>query len=215
MLKIGIQGKTGRMGVLVEEVIVESGTAMVVPIEEAQVVIDFSVPEGTISAISACVANGIPIVIGTTGLSLEQQQFVERASHDIAIFQAPNMSIGIQVLKRLIQEAKKQLPSSFDVHIIETHHKHKRDCPSGTALALGKALEVVDSKVTPEFTSIRAGTNRCDHEVWFISGSERLKVTHEAFDRRVFAEGAVKAAQWVIDKMPGLYTMEDMSRVSA
>lgn len=209
MLKIGIQGRSGRMGRLIEQVIAESGSAQVVPLEEAQVVIDFSVPEGTLAAVSHCVASNIPLVIGTTGLSPEQQQLVQRAATQIPIFQAANMSIGIHVLSYLIQEARKNLPDTFDVHIVETHRKHKRDSPSGTALFLGSALEAV-AKTHVDYTSIRAGENRCDHEVWFINANERLKVSHEVFDKRVFAEGALKAAEWIMTKAPALYSMRDL-----
>lgn len=194
----------------------------------AQVVIDFSRPELSLRALEACRVARVPIVIGTTGHGAELEACVAAASRDIAVLVAPNTSIGVAVARELVRIAAQALPGSFDIEIVEAHHKHKLDAPSGTGLALaesaaqGRGLDSRKAVVAGRegqgareegeigIASIRAGDIVGTHTVWFAGAGERLTVTHEATDRAIFARGAIRAATWLAAQKPGRYSMANV-----
>lgn len=171
------------------------------------VVIDFSTPERLFVIARHCAAVGRPLVSGTTGLDAAAQEAVHSAARNIPIVHAANMSIGINFLQYLIENTVQKLPDNWRVSIEETHHQHKRDAPSGTALALGAVVERLRGPGTVDYTSHREGEVIGRHEVCFGSTGERLVLGHEALDRGIFATGALRAAHWVVRQPPGLYGM--------
>jgi 4-hydroxy-tetrahydrodipicolinate reductase len=191
----------------------------------AQVAIDFSRPELSLRALNVCRAARVPIVIGTTGHEAEFDARVAAASRDIGVLVAPNTSLGVAVARELVRIAAQALPADFDIEIIEAHHKHKVDAPSGTALALadsaakargldpnadtltGRAGQAARRSGEIGIASIRAGDIVGTHTVLFAGTGERLTVGHEATDRSVFAHGAVRAAAWLATQKPGRYSM--------
>jgi 4-hydroxy-tetrahydrodipicolinate reductase len=193
----------------------------------AKVAIDFSRPELSLRALEVCRAARVPIVIGTTGHGLDFDSRVAAAARDIAVIVAPNTSLGVAVALELVRIAAAALPTGFDVEIVEAHHKHKLDAPSGTALALadsaaaGRGLDAA-ARVTGRsgqgarregeigISSVRAGDIVGTHTVWFAGAGERIQVTHEATDRAIFARGAIQAASWLAVQKPGRYTMANV-----
>lgn len=193
----------------------------------ADVIVDFSSPAALDTHLTAARGAGVPIVIGTTGLSDRHHAMIDDAAGDIAVLQTGNTSLGIALLSRLVQEAAARLGSDWDIEIVETHHRQKVDAPSGTALMLGDAaaagLDVAlsDSAVigraglvgaraggTIGFASLRGGTVVGDHQVLFAGEGERIELGHRADDRAIFARGAVRAAQWLVRAPAGRYTMD-------
>ncbi len=209
MLSIAVSGRTGRVGrCVLEEISHRTDLQEVLDIEKADVVIDFSVPEATVHCARACAAHQIPLITGTTGLSEHEQAIIQQASETIPILQASNMAWGVQVLQQLIAHVHQMLPPTWDVHIIEAHRRDKRDVPSGTALALGRAL----APRAVHYSSLRMGDTPGEHQVWFVSEGERLILQHQVSDRRPFAIGALQAAQWIVNQSPGLYSLMDKDR---
>ncbi len=191
--------------------------------DNADVVIDFSVPDATITHARLAAHSGTALVIGTTGLSEKQEQQVAEAATKTAIVYAANMSVGVNMLMALVEQAAKRLGNDWDIEIFETHHNQKIDSPSGTALALGKAARkgrgggnfVTDRNGKRNEGDIgyavqRGGDVVGEHDVTFFSQGERIVLGHKATDRRLFAQGAMRAARWVNDKAPGLYSMKDV-----
>jgi 4-hydroxy-tetrahydrodipicolinate reductase len=194
----------------------------------ADVAIDFSRPDLSLRALNVCRAARVPIVIGTTGHGAEFEARVAGASRDIAVLVAPNTSIGVAVAQELVRIAAQALPASFDIEIVEAHHKHKLDAPSGTALALadsaakGRGLDPDAGTLTGRagqgvrrdgeigIASVRAGDIVGTHTVWFAGSGERLTVTHEATDRAIFAHGAIQAGLWLAAQKPGRYSMSNI-----
>jgi 4-hydroxy-tetrahydrodipicolinate reductase len=212
-----------------------AGVTAVVSLEEAsagaQVVIDASAPKVT-AAIAGRLADsgGVALVSGVTGLSRDEQAAVEAASQAIPVLQASNFSLGVAVVERLVAEAARALkPGEYDLEISETHHRAKADAPSGTALSLGRAaaqaraasLDDVAAFGRPRtggrrpigqigFSVQRGGGVIGEHEARFLSQFEEVSIGHRAFDRHIFARGAVEAALWIAGKPAGLYTMQDV-----
>ena len=193
------------------------------------VLIDFSRPEVSLGNVEQCVKDGKRIVIGTTGFTPEQKKFIERASESVAIVMAPNMSVGVNVCFKLLETAAKILGDSVDIEIVEAHHRHKIDAPSGTALRMGEVVaqalgrDLKDCAVygreghtgardrqTIGFATVRAGDIVGDHTVIFADIGERVEITHKASSRMTFAKGAVRAATWLMSKPTGLYDMQDV-----
>ncbi|MEM6913504.1 MAG: 4-hydroxy-tetrahydrodipicolinate reductase [Pseudomonadota bacterium] len=228
-MTIGLLGASGRMGIaikaLTETVDLEDlGDAP----DDLRVVIDFSSPEGTKAAILWCTEHQVPLVTGTTGLDEAELALIRQASMQVAVVQSGNMSLGITLLKRLVREAAAALPG-FDIEILETHHKHKKDSPSGTALLLGEAAAHArgtalseaarfarhgrdDTRKADEigFAVRRGGGIFGEHDVSFMSEGETISLSHQALSREAFAHGAVTAARWVLGKPAGLYGMDDV-----
>jgi 4-hydroxy-tetrahydrodipicolinate reductase len=198
-------------------------------IERADVVIDFTSPEGSLTHAKIAAEKNKAIVIGTTGFSEEQKAKLTSLLQKTPSVWAPNMSVGVNVLLNLVEQAARHLGHDYDVEIIEAHHRQKKDAPSGTAIALGEAaahaLKLNFKKVAcyhregqtgerPKdqigMQTIRAGDIVGDHTVMFAGIGERLELTHRATSRENFARGAVLAAQWVVGKNPGVYSMKDV-----
>ncbi len=180
----------------------------------ADVLIDFSLPEATQDIIAAVVRHQKPLVCGVSGLDEQQLRLLERASAKVPLVFDRNMSIGIAVLERSVRDAAASLGDDFEVQVSEVHHVHKKDSPSGTALKLGEAIassrgDIGTGKV--RFEVERRGDVPGDHEVTMFSATEKLTFTHRVTTRQVFVDGAILAAQWVVEKAPGLYSMQDVS----
>jgi 4-hydroxy-tetrahydrodipicolinate reductase len=203
-------------------------------LDDFDVLVDFTSPEATLANLGLCVSYGKAIVIGTTGFTAAQKQQIADAAGQIAIVFAPNMSAGVNISLRLLEMAARALGDDVDIEIVETHHRHKKDAPSGTALrmgeviagALGRDLEQVavygregftgerDRKAIG-FATIRAGDVVGDHTVIFAGNGERLEITHKASSRMTFASGAVRAAIWLQGKPAGLYSIDDVLGLNA
>ncbi len=179
--------------------------------EASEVAIDFTLPAGTAAHVKLATETKTPLVIGTTGLGPAEEKAINEAAGSVAIVQAPNMSLAVNLLFALTRQAAGVLDDTYDVAVSEMHHRHKVDAPSGTALALRAAAEAGGRKKDRiAMAAIRAGDLVGEHTVIFAGEGERLELTHEATSRRVFARGAVHAARWVLDQPPGRYGMEDV-----
>ncbi|MCE2509492.1 MAG: 4-hydroxy-tetrahydrodipicolinate reductase [Alphaproteobacteria bacterium] len=177
----------------------------------SDVVIDFTLPAATAAHVKRAAETKTPIVIGTTGLGPAETKAITEAAASVAIVQAPNMSLAVNLLLALTRKAASVFDDSYDVAISEMHHRHKVDAPSGTALALRDAVETGGRKRDEiTMTAIRAGDLAGEHSVFFIGEGEQLALTHEATSRSVFARGAVHAARWVLNQPPGRYGMQDV-----
>jgi 4-hydroxy-tetrahydrodipicolinate reductase len=198
-------------------------------LKAGDVLIDFTRPEGTLAHLDICRAKGVKVVIGTTGFSDQQKHKIHDAAKDIAIVFAPNMSVGVNVTFKLLEVAAKILRDGYDIEIIEAHHRHKVDAPSGTALGMGeviaKALGTTLQErgvyaregVTGErkagtigFATVRGGDIVGDHTALFAGIGERIEITHKASSRATFAQGALRAAKFLANKQNGLYDMQDV-----
>lgn len=198
-------------------------------IAQADAAIDFTVPAATAIHLAACVKAGRALVLGTTGIDAAGRQQIEAAAKQIPIMFAPNMSVGVNVLYKLAQIAAQALGEDYDVEIFEAHHKHKRDTPSGTAVRLGEAIATARQSAFKSnadyerasapgprkhgsigFSVARGGDIVGDHIVMFAGPSERIEIVHRAHDRKVFAQGALRAARWIVGRPPGLYSMQDV-----
>ena len=176
------------------------------------VLIDFSLPEATDQIISAATRHKIPLVCGVSGLSDQQVASLDGAAQSIAVVYDRNMSIGVAVLENLVRQAAAALGSDFTVEVHETHHVHKVDAPSGTALKLGEAIATARGTDPGDihYESERRGEVPGDHTVILSSDTERLSLGHSVTTRQVFAEGAVKAARWIVNQPLGRFTMHDV-----
>ena len=195
----------------------------------AQVLIDFTRPEGTLAHLAVCRALGVNAVIGTTGFSEAQKTEVAEAARHIAIMMAPNMSVGVNVTLKLLEMAAKALATGYDIEIIEAHHRHKVDAPSGTALKMGEVIaqalgrdlkecavyarEGVTGERDPSsigFATVRGGDIVGDHTVLFAGIGERIEITHKSSSRVTYAQGSLRAVRFLADRGPGLYGMDDV-----
>lgn len=195
----------------------------------AQVLIEFSTPEATLANAAICAQHGCAHVIGTTGLTADQANELRRLATRIAIVWAPNMSVGVNLLLGLVEQVARTLDPSFDIEILEMHHRHKVDAPSGTALALGRAaargraveLDQVAARGRDGITGargvgeigfavMRGGDVVGDHRVVFAGHGERLELAHLASDRAIYSVGGVRAALWAAAQPPGLYGMAEV-----
>lgn len=199
----------------------------------SDVLIDFTRPHGTMVHVDACMAAGVKLVIGTTGFSDEQKARIASASRYIAIMMAPNMSVGVSVMMRLLQVAAGALSEGYDIEIVEAHHRHKVDAPSGTALAMGETIaaalgrELKDCAVyarhgstgerdpsTIGFASVRGGDIIGDHTALFAGTGERIEITHRSSSRATYAQGALRAARFLATRANGLFDMNDVLGLS-
>jgi 4-hydroxy-tetrahydrodipicolinate reductase len=208
--------------------IISSVTDLEKILKNTDALIDFTNPESALKNLDLAVKQKVPVVIGTTGFSEEQKKKIYEASKIIPIIFSPNMSVGVNILFKLVEEAAKKI-SDYDIEIVELHHNKKKDSPSGTAAKLaevaaysiGKDIKDVGiygrhsansarKKDEIGVLSVRAGDIVGDHTVYFVGPGERLELTHRAHSRDTFAAGAVRAAKWVAGKKPGLYDMSDV-----
>jgi len=197
--------------------------------KKTDVIIDFTVPNCTLDILKIASKLKKRVVIGTTGFNQKEESIIKKFSKKIPILKAGNMSLGVNLLMYLTEIASKSLNDEYLSKVLEVHHKHKKDYPSGTALMLGKGIadgknknlynligeKFLNKKFFPyakkiNFNSIRKGEIIGEHEVTFSSGKEIIKLNHEAFDRALYSDGALTAAKWLINKKPGLYSMRDL-----
>lgn len=195
----------------------------------SDVIIDFTLPEVTMALLPYCVKNQCRLVIGTTGFSLEQKTEIEQAATQISMLLAPNMSVGVNLSLKLLDIAARVLGDDVDIEIIEAHHRHKVDAPSGTALRMGEVVADVlgrdlascavygregrtgeRDRNTIGFATVRAGDIVGDHTVMFAAEGERVEITHKASSRMTFALGAMRASSWLMDYQSGVYDMQDV-----
>jgi len=239
MANIGIIGSEGRMGQAIAQAIADAGETLGGGIDQdgdpaalaakCDVLVDFSSPKALEANLDAAMAAGIPIVVGTTGLEERHHFLCDNAAESIPVLQTGNTSLGVTLLAHLVREAASRLGEDWDIEIVETHHRMKVDAPSGTALLLGEAaakgrgidlagesergrdgITGARKAGTIGFASLRGGTVAGDHTVHFLSDNERLSLSHLAENRAIFAKGAVRAAQWLIGKPAGRYTMPEV-----
>jgi 4-hydroxy-tetrahydrodipicolinate reductase len=217
---VGVLAGVGEIGVTATENL-DSALA------GADVVVDFSTADSRSDAVAHCARIGLPMVIGTTGLDDAQLDAITHAAGTIAIVHAANMSIGITLMQKLAALACQTLGDDFDIEIVETHHRDKKDAPSGTAIAIGEAIDNAGQASRPReigrrpgdgprtrgavgYSSIRAGDVVGEHKVIFAGAGESLELTHKASSRMTFATGALRAASWVRARSAGLYDMSDV-----
>lgn len=242
MIKIGVLGAAGRMG----RAIAAAAEAMQVPLAGGvdrdgavfgpfadvselalgtDVMIDFSVPDALAAHLDVARVDGGSLVIGTTGLTPEQHGLIDVAAKEVPILQAANMSLGVNLLAALVEQAAARLGADWDIEVLEMHHRHKIDSPSGTALLLGKAAargrgiplgplqhdrSGKREDGTIGFAALRGGSVAGDHLVVLATEGERIELGHRAESRAIFARGALKAALWLHGKPAGRYSMADM-----
>ena len=233
-MNIGITGYKGRVGQLLVQNVEASETLTFIGgiekgddpkelFEKADAVIDFTHPDATTEHAKIAAETGTALIIGTTGLSEDQENILKDAAKKTAIVYAANMSVGVNMLLSLVKQAAQRLDVQWDIEVFETHHHHKIDSPSGTALALGKAAR--EGRGGGDFVTDREGKrNQGDigyavqrggdvvgeHMVTFFGQGERIELGHRASDRSLFAKGALRAAEWSKGKPAGLYSMEDV-----
>jgi 4-hydroxy-tetrahydrodipicolinate reductase len=239
MTKIGIFGSNGRMGRAIAAVIAESDGTLAGGADEggdfdslaakSDVLVDFSSPAALAEHLAAAESAGTAIVIGTTGLGPEHHAVIDAAARSIPVLQAANTSLGVNLLAHLVRETAARLGTDWDLEIVEMHHRHKVDAPSGTGLLLGNAaaagrgIDLADVAVRnrdgitgerPEgaigFGVLRGGSVAGDHQVIFAGEGERIELGHRAESRAIFAQGAIKAALWLAGKPAGRYAMTDV-----
>jgi 4-hydroxy-tetrahydrodipicolinate reductase len=240
MTRIAINGSKGKMGQTLIEAInlnenvdlgvgLDKGDSLNNSLEDFDVLIDFSRPDATMNALSICESSGKAMVIGTTGFSDDELEVINQASKDIPIVFAPNMSIGVNLTLKLLETSAKVIGPDSSIEIIEAHHRYKVDSPSGTALKMGEIVanalgrNLADCAIYGRegieeprdlnsigFSSIRGGDVVGEHTVAFFMEGERVEITHKASSRMIYANGAVRAANWLHNKPNGLYSMQDV-----
>ena len=251
MTRIGILGAGGRMGQTIARAISAAGATLAGGTDRpglageiapgmafvdaatlaaaADVLIDFSTPAALAANLAVARGAGVPLLVGTTGLDAADHARIDESARDIAILQAANLSLGVNLLAHLVRETARRLGPEWDVEIVEMHHRHKVDAPSGTALLLGQAardgrgVALVEAAVRSRdgitgarpagaigFATLRGGSVAGDHQVIFAGEGERLEMGHRAESRAIFADGAVKAALWLAGRPAGRYAMADM-----
>jgi 4-hydroxy-tetrahydrodipicolinate reductase len=242
MISIGILGARGRMGQAIARLLEQEQQASLAGGADlgddaaalaaaSDVLVDFSAPDALQPHLDAAVAAGTPILVGTTGLKPDHHRAVDEAARKVAVLQTANTSIGVNVLRILVEEAARRLGPDWDIEILEMHHRHKLDTPSGTALLLGASANagrgaasniernrfdrMQDGPHEREpggiyYASLRGGSVAGDHLVLFAGDGERIELGHRAESRTIFAKGAVRAALWLAGKPPGRYAMADV-----
>ncbi len=239
LARIGIIGSAGRMGQALVDAIaaagetcaggVDKGDDLSALVSTSDVLVDFSAPAALEANLDAAVAAGVPIVVGTTGLEERHHWLCDAAAESIAVLQTGNTSLGVTLLAYLVREAASRLGDDWDIEIVESHHRMKVDAPSGTALLLGQAAAagrgidlaahsargrdgITGARKPGDigFAALRGGTVAGDHTVHFLADDERIALSHLAENRRIFAKGAVRAAQWLIGKPVGRYGMGEV-----
>ena len=198
-------------------------------LKNADCLIDFTRPEGTMEHLAVCRELGVKLVIGTTGFSGEEKAEIGATAKDIAIVMAPNMSVGVNVVLRLLDTAARALKEGYDIEIVEAHHRHKVDAPSGTALKMGEVVAAAIGRdlkecavygregVTGErdpstigFATVRGGDVVGDHTVMFMGTGERIEITHKSSSRATYAQGSLRAVRFLAGRASGLYGMDDV-----
>lgn len=221
VIKIAVSGSKGKMGSRIAELSKEDSELQLAgafdideesegPIEACDCLVEFTAPQATIDHLSLCEKHKKAMVIGTTGLSESEQARVIEASKNIPIVFSPNMSVGVNLLFKMVGDAAKVLGHEYRVEIVEAHHVQKKDAPSGTAKELARIVKDVISDAKVPIESVREGEIVGEHTITFESDFDVIELTHSAKTRDIFAKGALKAAKFVVTKSSGFYTMKDV-----
>ncbi len=222
MIKLCISGSKGKMGSRIIDLAKEDPDLNVCSefdvveenpeqfIELCECLIEFTTPQATIEHLELCEKHKKPVVIGTTGLSDEEKKKIEAASKKIPIVFSPNMSIGVNLLFKMVADASKVLGADYSIEIVEAHHSEKKDAPSGTAKELANIVKEAKGKIEVPIESVREGEIVGEHTITFDSPVDVIEITHSAKTRDIFAKGALLAAKFVAIQKPGLYTMKDV-----
>jgi 4-hydroxy-tetrahydrodipicolinate reductase len=208
-IRISLIAPDGRMGKAIAAAVAED-SRFAIDQDHGDVLVDFSAPAALETSLERAMSSAVPILIGTTGLNEAADKAIVAASREVAILRAANTSVGVAVLADLVERAAKALGPEWDIQISETHHRHKVDAPSGTALMLGAAAERARGSGVAGYASVRGGTVAGDHDVLFLGPDERLILSHRAESRMIFARGALAAAAFLAGKPAGLYSMRDV-----
>jgi 4-hydroxy-tetrahydrodipicolinate reductase len=227
-IRLSLTAPGGRMGKAISKA-VSDNPAFAIDQEHGDVLVDFSAPDALDGTLDRAISANIPILIGTTGLQPEHHSVIEQAAQKIAIIRAPNTSLGINLLRDLVEQAAARLGPDWDIEILEMHHRQKVDAPSGTALLLAQAAAQGRGKKLPDlarfdrfgeqherepgtigFASLRGGSVAGEHVVILATDGERIELGHRADSRMIFARGALAAARFLVGKPAGLYTMRDV-----
>lgn len=228
-VRISLFAPAGRMGKAIAKAASEDGRFLIDD-EHGDVLVDFSAPEALKRSLDRALSAGIPILVGTTGLTSEHHAAIEEAARTIAVIQAPNTSLGINLLRDLVEQATARLGPDWDIEILEMHHRHKVDAPSGTALMLAQSAATGRGSTLQElsrfdrisgqphareagtigYASLRGGSVAGEHVVILATEGERLELGHRADSRMIFARGALAAARFLVGKAAGLYSMRDV-----
>lgn len=221
MVKICVSGAKGKMGTRIAELAKEDpelelsgsfdlGDEPQAAIEGCDCLIEFTSPEATIKNLETCEKLAKAIVIGTTGLSASDLERVKEAAKKIPVVLSPNMSVGVNLLFKMISDAVKVLGQEYSIEIVEAHHEHKKDSPSGTAKEMARIVKDVKGDVDIPIESVREGEIVGEHTITFESDVDLIEITHSAKTRDIFARGALKAAKFIAGKSSGLYTMRSV-----
>ena len=227
-IRISLFAPDGRMGKAIAAAVAED-PGFRIDQDHGDVLLDFSAPAALQSSLDRAVAANVPILIGTTGLKDEHQQAIDEAAKRVAVLRAPNTSVGVNLLRSLVEQAVARLGPEWDIEILEMHHRTKVDAPSGTALLLGQAAAHARGKKLPElasfdrfgepharesgtigFASLRGGSVAGEHVVILATGGERIELGHRAESRMIFARGALAGARFLVGKPAGVYSMQDV-----
>ena len=227
-IRISLIAPDGRMGKAIAKAVAE-GQGFAIDQDHGDVLVDFSAPTALQASLDRAVSAGVPILIGTTGLDELADKRIAAAGKEVAVLRAPNTSVGVNVLRALVEQAAARLGPEWDIEIVEMHHRDKVDAPSGTALLLGQAAAQARGKTLPElarfdrfgephareagtigFASLRGGSVAGEHTVIFAADGERIELGHRADSRMIFARGALAGARFLMGKPAGLYSMRDV-----
>ena len=227
-IRISLFAPDGRMGKAIAAAVAED-PGFRIDQDHGDVLLEFSAPAALQSSLDRAVAANVPILIGTTGLKDEHQQAIDEAAKRVAVLRAPNTSVGVNLLRSLVEQAVARLGPEWDIEILEMHHRNKVDAPSGTALLLGQAAAHARGKKLPElasfdrfgepharesgtigFASLRGGSVAGEHVVILATGGERIELGHRAESRMIFARGALAGARFLVGKPAGVYSMQDV-----
>jgi len=221
MVKICVSGSEGKMGSRISELAQEDGDLQVTgqfdisgnaeaSIENCDCLIDFTSPKATMANLALCEKLKKAIIIGTTGLSDEERGRIKEASNNIPIVLSANMSTGVNLLFKLIEEASRVLSEDYDISIVEAHHTEKKDAPSGTAKEMARIVKSVKGDIDVPMESVREGEMVGEHTIMFESDVDILEITHSAKTRDIFVKGALTAAKFIAGKKSGLFAMKDV-----
>jgi 4-hydroxy-tetrahydrodipicolinate reductase len=228
-IRISLIAPDGRMGKAIASAVAED-PAFTIDQDHADVLVDFSAPAALRASLDRAISASVPILVGTTGLQAEHRASIDEAAGQVAVIHAPNTSLGINLLRQLVEQAAARLGPDWDIEILEMHHRHKVDAPSGTALLLGQAAAKGRGSTLEElsrfdrisdrpharepgtigYAALRGGSVAGEHLVILATDGERLELGHRADSRRIFARGALAAARFLVGKPAGLYSMGDV-----
>ena len=228
-VRISLIAPNGRMGKAIAKAVTDD-PSFAIDQDHGDVLVDFSAPDALEASLDRAISANVPILVGTTGLTPEHHARIEQAARQVAVIQAPNTSLGINLLKQLVEEATSRLGPDWDIEILEMHHRHKVDAPSGTALMLAQSAAKGRGSTIQElsrfdrisehpharepgtigYASLRGGSVAGEHVVILATDGERIELGHRADSRMIFARGALAAAQFLVGKPAGLYSMLDV-----